>query len=248
MTQQEIDLPKGWITVLLPDVVKNEKFAIKRGPFGSHLKKEFFVKSGYKVYEQQHAINNDFTLGKYYVNEEKFQELKSFEVKSDDIIISCSGTIGKIAVIPENIKKGITKIRSIARLQEIKTGKLKNLVKNNKLFVDGSHNPLGAKVLTEYLNKLECKKHIILGMMENKDHLGYTKFFKNNISSITTIDIPNQINSINGNELMKKLEGFKKISYKKSLQEAITSIELEDNDIVLITGSLYLAGEALNLN
>ena len=107
MTNTELELPQGWITALLPDVVKNEKSAIKRGPFGSHLKKEFFVKSGYKVYEQQHAINNDFTLGRYYINEEKFQELKNFQVKEDDIIISCSGTIGKIAVAPKNIEKGI---------------------------------------------------------------------------------------------------------------------------------------------
>jgi len=107
VTNTELELPQGWITALLPDVVKNEKSAIKRGPFGSHLKKEFFVKSGYKVYEQQHAINNDFTLGRYYINEEKFQELKNFQVKEDDIIISCSGTIGKIAVAPKNIEKGI---------------------------------------------------------------------------------------------------------------------------------------------
>jgi len=107
MSKQELKLPQGWTMALLPDVVKNEPFAIKRGPFGSNLKKEFFVESGYKVYEQQHAINNDFTLGTYYVNEKKFQQLKSFEVKQDDIIISCSGTIGKIAIAPKNIKKGI---------------------------------------------------------------------------------------------------------------------------------------------
>ena len=47
----------------------------------------------------------------------------------------------------KQIKNGITKIKSIARLQEIKNGKLKNLIKNNKLFVDGGHNPLGAKVI-----------------------------------------------------------------------------------------------------
>lgn len=101
------NLPKGWICVTLPDIVKNKKNAIKRGPFGSHLKKEFFVKSGYKVYEQQHAINNDFNLGNYYVDEKKFQELKAFEVNSGDLIISCSGTIGKIAIVPQNFKKGI---------------------------------------------------------------------------------------------------------------------------------------------
>ena len=64
--------------------------------------------------------------------------------------------IKKEIEINDNIlKSGITKINSIARLQEIKRGKLKDLAKNNKLFVDGSHNPLGAKVLNEYLASLE---------------------------------------------------------------------------------------------
>ena len=77
---------------------------------------------------------------------------------------------------------------------------------------------------------------------ENLDH------FKNKISSLTTIDIPNQPNSINGEELMKKLKNSKNINYKKSIIEAIKSIDLKENDIILITGSLYLAGEVLNQN
>ena len=146
-----------------------------------------------------------------------------------------------------HIKNGITKIKSIARLQELKNGKLKNLCKNNKIFVDGSHNPLGAKVLNKYLESLNCKKHIILGMMSNKDHKGYINYFKN-ISSLTIIDIPNQPNAINGKELKKKLNDFPNVHYKKSIEDAINSINLSNNDIILITGSLYLAGEVLNLN
>ena len=145
------------------------------------------------------------------------------------------------------IIKGVTKIKSIARLQEITSGKIKNLIKNNKLFVDGSHNPLGAKVLNEYLKNINQKKHIILGMMANKDHLEYISYFKN-FSSLTTIDIPNQPNSISGKDLQKKLTNFPNVIYKSSIQEAIKSIKLDENDIVLITGSLYLAGEVLNLN
>ena len=147
----------------------------------------------------------------------------------------------------KNIKNGISKIKSIARLQEIKNGKIKNLCKNNKIFVDGSHNPLGAKVLNEYLESLNCNKHIILGMMSNKDHIEYMNYFKN-ISSLTTIDIPNQPNAIKGKELKQKLNGFPNINYKESVQDAIKSISASNNDIVLITGSLYLAGEVLNAN
>jgi len=146
-----------------------------------------------------------------------------------------------------HIKTGITKIKSIARLQEIKKGKIKDICKNNKIFVDGSHNPLGAKVLNNFLESLNCKKHIILGMMLNKDHHEYISYFKN-ISSLTTIDIPNQPNAIKGTKLKDKLNKFPNIKYKNSIFEAIKSIPVSDNDIILITGSLYLAGEVLKLN
>ena len=150
-------------------------------------------------------------------------------------------------ITDENIKSGITKIKSIARLQEIKSGKLKNLCKNNQLFVDGSHNPLGAKVLNDYLQTLKCKKHIILGMMANKDHEEYISYFKN-ISSLTTIDIPNQPNSIKGKDLKNKLNKFPNLNYENSVEDALRKISTDKDDLILITGSLYLAGEVLNLN
>ncbi|MDC2999695.1 Mur ligase family protein [Candidatus Pelagibacter sp.] len=153
----------------------------------------------------------------------------------------------QLGVKDQNIKEGITKIKSIARLQEIKSGKLKNICKDNRLYLDGSHNPLGAKALNEYLNTLNCKKHLILGMMSNKNHEEYLSKF-NNISSITTIDIPNQPNAIKGIDLKKKLNKYANVSYKKSIEEAIVSLNPEKDDLIMITGSLYLAGELLNLN
>ena len=153
----------------------------------------------------------------------------------------------KLQIEDKHINNGITKIKSVARLQEINNGRIKDLCKNNKIFIDGSHNPLGAKVLNKYLESLNCNKHIILGMMSNKDHNEYMNYFKN-ITSLTTIDIPNQPNAITGQELKQKLNRFPNINYKKSIQDAIKSILVSNNDIILITGSLYLAGEVLNLN
>jgi len=97
------------------------------------------------------------------------------------------------------------------------------------------------------LESLDCNKHVILGMMANKDHKEYISFFKN-IATLTTIDIPNQPNSIKGEELKNKLISFSNINYKESVEAAIKSIPVKENDIILITGSLYLAGEVLNLN
>ncbi len=152
-----------------------------------------------------------------------------------------------LGIKDEYFQKGITKISSLARLQEIKSGKLKKLVKNNKLIIDGSHNEDGARALNEYLQSLNCKKHVIISMMANKDHEKYISYFKN-ISSITTIDIKSQPNSISGKKLKEKFNHMPNVEYQPSLEQAIKSINLQEGDLLLITGSLYGAAEILNLN
>ncbi len=204
-----------------------------------------------------HNENYSFTMQEndFFYYEDQFGGIKlpmpnvkgQFQLENVSTAIATLRILRDLKIKDDHIKKGILKINCIARLQEIKSGKLKEFVKDNKLFVDGSHNPLGAKVLNEYLESLDCNKHIILGMMANKDHSEYMSFFKD-ISTLTTIDIPNQPNSIKGEELKDKLNGFSNINYKESIEEAIKSIPVKENDIILITGSLYLAGEVLNLN
>jgi len=78
-----------------------------RGPFGGALKKEIFVKNGFAIYEQRHAIHKDFNTFRYYITENKYNELKRFSLQPDDLIMSCSGTMGKFAIIPKNAKKGV---------------------------------------------------------------------------------------------------------------------------------------------
>jgi type I restriction enzyme, S subunit len=79
-----------------------------RGPFGGSLKKNVFKESGYVVYEQKHAIHDHFNQLRYFIDEAKFSEMKRFEVLPGDIIMSCSGvTLGRVAVVPDGIPKGI---------------------------------------------------------------------------------------------------------------------------------------------
>ncbi|MGP4986565.1 restriction endonuclease subunit S [Pseudoalteromonas nigrifaciens] len=92
----------SWPLVKLGEVCK-----FVRGPFGGALKKECFVEDGFAVYEQQHAIYNQFSEIRYFVDESKFNELKRFMLNPGDLIMSCSGTMGKIAIVPDNIKTGI---------------------------------------------------------------------------------------------------------------------------------------------
>jgi type I restriction enzyme, S subunit len=98
---------KSWSLVSLEDLAVSEKGSIRRGPFGGSLKKEIFVNDGYLVYEQQHAIADDFSLGRYFIDEVKYKEMEGFNVLPDDLIISCAGTIGKIAIAPDDSRPGI---------------------------------------------------------------------------------------------------------------------------------------------
>lgn len=78
-----------------------------RGPFGGSLKKSMFVEKGYAVYEQRNAIG-DFTDDfRYYIDEYKYNEMERFSVSVGDMLMSCSGTIGKFTIINDNFKKGI---------------------------------------------------------------------------------------------------------------------------------------------
>ena len=217
---------------------------IKKAIKSNKSKKKFYNES----YNFLTGGNNFF----YY--EDKFGRLKlplpnilgQFQLENISTAIATLRLLD-INIKNTDIKNGILKIENVARLQEIKSGKLKEIVKNNRLIIDGSHNEDGARVLNEYLQTLDCNKHVIVGMMANKNHENYISHFKD-ISSLITIDIPGQLNSISGKDLKEKFKNIPIVQYKESIEQAIESLQLKENDLVIITGSLYLAGEMLNLN
>ena len=99
--------PKGWQVVKLGELAKSDRYAIKAGPFGSALKKECYVSSGYRIYGQEQVIRDDLTFGDYYINEDKYRELESCKVESGDMLISLVGTFGKICIVPPEFEPGI---------------------------------------------------------------------------------------------------------------------------------------------
>ena len=218
------------------------------------IKKNISKNSANKYYFKE---NYNFVLKEndFFYYEDKYGNLKiprpnlngQFQIENASTAIATLRILDDIKIKDQHIINGIQKAYNIARLEEIKSGKIKNLVKNNRLILDSSHNPGGAKVLNEYLQTLDCNKHVIIGMMANKDHEKYISYFKN-ISSLTTIDIPNQPNAIGGKELKDKFKDFPNVQYKKNIKDAIQSVPLKENDLLLITGSLYLSGEFFNLN
>lgn len=98
---------KGWEFTEIENIARKDKNSIKAGPFGSSLKKEFYVAEGYKIYGQEQVIKDDLTFGNYYIDENKYKELESCKVQSGDILISLVGTYGKISIVPEKFEAGI---------------------------------------------------------------------------------------------------------------------------------------------
>jgi type I restriction enzyme M protein len=100
-----IQVHKHWPMVELGDIAE-----FVRGPFGSSIKRSVCVPKGnntFKVYEQGNVIQNDFARGDYYITKEKYQQLKRFAVQPGDILVTCAGTIGRMAIVPEAIEDGI---------------------------------------------------------------------------------------------------------------------------------------------
>ena len=82
----------------------------KKGPFGSSLKLEMFVKEDLNttcVYEQRNVIEQDNKNFRYFLKDTDAARLKSFNCRSGDILVTCAGTIGEQYALPNNSPTGI---------------------------------------------------------------------------------------------------------------------------------------------
>ena len=148
----------------------------------------------------------------------------------------------------DHVKKGVTKIELKGRLEEVNSGKLKDLIGKNRLIIDGGHNVGASLSIASWIKTQNQDVHLICGMLQDKSHREFIKSFENIVKSITLIEIPNQ-KSITKEEFKEKLNGINiKINLAESIEESIKSISKFQNSIGLCIGSLYLVGEILNLN
>ena len=102
-----------WKIISITQAIEQRKNALKAGPFGSTLKKECYVPSGYKVYGQEQVIAGNENIGDYYIDEEKYKELISCSIVPHDILISLVGTVGKVLVLSDHCLPGIINPRLI---------------------------------------------------------------------------------------------------------------------------------------
>ncbi len=149
----------------------------------------------------------------------------------------------------EHITKSITNIELKGRLQELHSGKLKNISGKNRLIIDGGHNESSSISISNWIKQQQQDVHLICGMMKDKEHYEFMKHFKGIVKSITLIDIPNQAGSISKEEFKDKLNALKmEINLSQSIEEAVKLNSKYQETICLFAGSLYMVGEVLNLN
>ena len=179
-----------------------------RGPFGGSLKKAIFKPSGHLVYEQYHAINNDFNFARYFIDKKKFNEMQRFEVFPGDLLISCLGTMGKVAIVPEQYKKGIINqalLKLTPHKNRLSCKYLQLVLQSN--FIQKKHfrdqpgssikNASSVKKLKQIkipLPPLEVQKEILEGIEKEKAHIESCK----ELIKINTKKIQQKINEIWG--------------------------------------------------
>ena len=107
-TKQLPTLPRGWQWVSLSYLVPFNKKPMTTGPFGTMLKKHEHQQSGIPVLGIENIGQGRFVPGnKIFVSEKKTEALSSFEVQPGDLIISRSGTVGEICIVPEGLGKAL---------------------------------------------------------------------------------------------------------------------------------------------
>jgi dihydrofolate synthase/folylpolyglutamate synthase len=154
-------------------------------------------------------------------------------------------------------EQGIANASWPARLQRLTTGALVRLIpEGSELWLDGGHNPDGGKVLAlamqEFDRKLPRPVVMIVGMLGTKDSAAFLEAFRGLASEVIAVPIPSQ-------KVARAPEEVASLAEKAGLTARISSgFEAALREVairqwptpprLLMTGSLYLAGEILSAN
>ncbi len=140
----------------------------------------------------------------------------------------------QVGISKSAIRAGIASTHWPARLQKLSRGPLAG---TKIVWIDGAHNPAAADILATEL--AGHRRHLIIGILASKDADGIIAPLSLHALSLTFVAVPDH-DSHDPATLAARWGG----TAAPSLRTAIAGID----DMILIVGSLYLAGEALRLN
>lgn len=181
----------------------------------------------------------------------KLSLLGSHQIENASLAICCIKNQKKFLINDQQILSGITKTQWPARLQKIDSGYfIKKIAKNSEIYVDGSHNIQGSQTIKEFLLSKKNKKiYIIFSMLKDKDCYNFLKNIAGLVEQIFIIKINNQSRAMDPKDIF---DITKKLNVKSELidnfKQAFFHLKNNDDSIILVCGSLYLAGEFLMLN
>ena len=152
---------------------------------------------------------------------------------------------------------GIARAEWPARMQRLTQGSLKAMTPpESELWLDGGHNADGGRAIAAAIGDLEERVPrplvLIVGMLSTKDNTGFLRNFTGIARRVIAVPVPRQDKSVPAETLvdMARSVGIPAES-RDTLQAALTAVarlELMPAPRILITGSLYLAGEVLAQN
>jgi dihydrofolate synthase / folylpolyglutamate synthase len=143
--------------------------------------------------------------------------------------------------VPEAaLKAGIGRARWPARLQRLAPGPLRELLPAGaELWLDGAHNPAAARAIADHFRGLDRPFHLIVGLLANKDAAGVLEPFRALASTIQAVPVPDH-----DHHPPEALAA----QAAPDVAAALRRIGPDGPPVVLIVGSLYLAGEVLKAN
>jgi dihydrofolate synthase/folylpolyglutamate synthase len=131
-----------------------------------------------------------------------------------------------------------------ARLQRLDTDHpLTRYALQSELWLDGGHNPAAAAVIAQWIAHYAKPCGLIIGMMQRKDIKGFLEEFHDRSLPIATITIPNDPAAAPA-EVIAQIAislGFSDVRACTSLETALH----RKHEVIIICGSLYLAGKVL---
>jgi dihydrofolate synthase/folylpolyglutamate synthase len=158
---------------------------------------------------------------------------------------------------PAAFEAGVINADWPARLQRLAQGPLAALVPpGGELWLDGGHNPDGSRATANALADLEERVSrplvLVVGMLSSKDAPGFLANFIGLARRVVAVPIAGQVNSIAPEAIadIARAAGIPATSRGgvESALAAIGQLEFDTPPRILITGSLYLAGQVLAAN
>jgi dihydrofolate synthase/folylpolyglutamate synthase len=155
------------------------------------------------------------------------------------------------------IETGIARAEWPARMQRLSHGALVACAPPQaEIWLDGGHNPDCGRVVAAAFGDLEERVSrqlvIIIGMLANKDARGFLANFSGMTRHVIAVPIPGHDNAYTPQALTDATRPLgMRVETADSVEAALRGIAQLAYDVpprILITGSLYLAGEVLRAN